>query len=223
MWGRNLSRNMQKFLCFQLTVNIVICVITLIGGIYGHPPLNVIQMLWANLIMDILAAISLGTEPWKDKQSDSNSYEPSVNSSEKRDVQALKDSDSNLSMRIGRTDPILRPFIWQQVIVMAIWQILVLLVLMFFGGFMLGFDEAPNLVYTPLREPATLQATDRLVQDTFVYHVFILMNLFNMFNCRNIALDELNSFKTIFDNWIFLVVLVLEFFLQQLMVNSGSV
>lgn len=67
MWGRLLNRNMQRFLTFQLTINIVISYCTFIGGIFGHPPFNVLQMLWANLIMDILAAIALGTERWVDK------------------------------------------------------------------------------------------------------------------------------------------------------------
>lgn len=64
MWGRNLNKNMQRFLTFQLTLNIVISYCTFIGGIIGHPPFNVLQMLWANLVMDILAAIALGTERW---------------------------------------------------------------------------------------------------------------------------------------------------------------
>ena len=66
MWGRVLNRNMQRFLTFQLTVNLSISYITIIGSIFGHPPLNVLQMLWANLVMDILAAIALGTERWVD-------------------------------------------------------------------------------------------------------------------------------------------------------------
>lgn len=72
MWGRLLNKNMQKFLAFQLTVNIAICFITILGSVYGHPPLNVIQMLWVNLIMDILAAIALGTDAWKDKLDDTS-------------------------------------------------------------------------------------------------------------------------------------------------------
>jgi len=64
MWGRNLNKNMQRFLTFQLTVNISICYSTILGSIWGHPPLNVLQMIWANLIMDILGAIALGTEKW---------------------------------------------------------------------------------------------------------------------------------------------------------------
>jgi len=48
-----------------LTVNIVICFITVLGGAtIGRMPLNVLQMLWANLIMDVLAAIALGTEKY---------------------------------------------------------------------------------------------------------------------------------------------------------------
>jgi Ca2+-transporting ATPase len=58
--------NVQKFLCFQLTVNLVFVVISLAGGFIGHLPLNVLQMLWLNLIMDVLGAIALCTEPWID-------------------------------------------------------------------------------------------------------------------------------------------------------------
>lgn len=50
-------------------MNISIVVITILGGAFlGHTPLNVIQMLWVNLIMDILGAIAIGTEPYKENQ-----------------------------------------------------------------------------------------------------------------------------------------------------------
>jgi len=49
-----------------MTVYISIVVVTIIGGLcLGHTPLNVIQMLWINLIMDSLGAIAIGTEPYK--------------------------------------------------------------------------------------------------------------------------------------------------------------
>ena len=65
-WGRAIFANVKKFLQFQLTINIVICFITILGGATtGTTPLNVIQMLWVNLIMDILGAIAIGTEPYK--------------------------------------------------------------------------------------------------------------------------------------------------------------
>jgi len=49
-----------------MTVNIVLCTITILGAAtIGHHPLNVIQMLWTNLIMDILGAIAICTEPYE--------------------------------------------------------------------------------------------------------------------------------------------------------------
>lgn len=63
-WGRQIFNNVRKFLQFQMTINIVICVITVLGGCtIGQIPLNIIQLLWTNLIMDVLGAIALGTEP----------------------------------------------------------------------------------------------------------------------------------------------------------------
>lgn len=65
-WGRAIFDNVRKFLQFQMTVNISIVFVTIIGGLFlGHTPLNVIQMLWINLIMDSLGAIAIGTEPYK--------------------------------------------------------------------------------------------------------------------------------------------------------------
>lgn len=64
-WGRALFDNVRKFLQFQLTINVSLCFITILAGLsLGHVPLNVIQMLWVNLIMDVLGAIALGTEPY---------------------------------------------------------------------------------------------------------------------------------------------------------------
>jgi P-type Ca2+ transporter type 2C len=66
LWGQATFNNVKKFAQFQLTVNIVICVSTIIcGATLGRAPFSVIQMLWANLIMDILGAIALGTEKYQ--------------------------------------------------------------------------------------------------------------------------------------------------------------
>lgn len=63
-WGRNIIDNIRKFIQFQLSVNIVCIVITFLGGAtLGNPTFSVIQLLWINMIMDTLAAISLATEP----------------------------------------------------------------------------------------------------------------------------------------------------------------
>ncbi len=64
MWGRSLYQNIQRFLLFQLTVNVAACFIVLIGAFMGvESPLTVTQMLWVNLIMDTFGAMALASLP----------------------------------------------------------------------------------------------------------------------------------------------------------------
>ena len=62
-WGRNIFDSIRKFLQFQLTVNMVALVLAFTGAaVLKESPLNPIQMLWVNLIMDTMAALALATE-----------------------------------------------------------------------------------------------------------------------------------------------------------------
>merc|ERR1711893_276437 len=62
-FGRNLQDNVRKFLQFQLTVNITTMVFVISTVlILGHSPFNIVQLLWVNLVMDVLAAIAYSTE-----------------------------------------------------------------------------------------------------------------------------------------------------------------
>lgn len=64
MWGRSLYKNIQRFLLFQLTVNVTACCIVLVGALVGKDsPLTVTQMLWINLIMDTFGAMALASLP----------------------------------------------------------------------------------------------------------------------------------------------------------------
>lgn len=64
MWGRSLYQNIQRFLLFQLTVNVTACFLVLCGAFMGtESPLTVTQMLWINLIMDTFAAMALASLP----------------------------------------------------------------------------------------------------------------------------------------------------------------
>ena len=64
MWGRNVYDSISKFLQFQLTVNIVAVLLTVIAAFtIGDSPLRAIQLLWVNLIMDTFASLALATEP----------------------------------------------------------------------------------------------------------------------------------------------------------------
>ena len=80
MWGRSLYQNIQRFLLFQLTVNVTACLLVLVGAFMGtESPLTVTQMLWINLIMDTFAATALASLPpsesvMKDRPRDRNDF-----------------------------------------------------------------------------------------------------------------------------------------------------
>lgn len=64
MWGRSLYLNIQRFILFQLTVNVAACLTVLFGAFTGtESPLTVTQMLWVNLILDTFAAMALASLP----------------------------------------------------------------------------------------------------------------------------------------------------------------
>lgn len=64
MWGRSLYRNIQRFILFQITVNVTACLVVFFGALFGRQsPLTVTQMLWVNLAMDTFAAMALASLP----------------------------------------------------------------------------------------------------------------------------------------------------------------
>jgi Ca2+-transporting ATPase len=64
MWGRSLYKNIQRFIVFQMTINLCACMLVLLGAFIGlESPLTVTQMLWVNLIMDTFAAMALSSLP----------------------------------------------------------------------------------------------------------------------------------------------------------------
>jgi Ca2+-transporting ATPase len=90
--------------------------------------------------------------------------------------------------------------------------------LMYFGG-IIFFPGSVNLIADDDAVP------ERLTLNTIIFHTFILMNLFNMINCRQLdsaERTEMNIFKTILNNPIFWVVFAIEKTLQHLMVTVGA-
>ncbi|XP_076955339.1 calcium-transporting ATPase 4, plasma membrane-type-like isoform X1 [Bidens hawaiensis] len=107
-WGRAVYINIQKFVQFQLTVNIVALMINFVSAcITGSAPLTAVQLLWVNLIMDTLGALALATEPPHD----------------------------GLMKRppVKRTDSFITKTMWRNIIGQSIYQMAVLFVLNFAG------------------------------------------------------------------------------------------
>ncbi|XP_022723610.1 calcium-transporting ATPase 9, plasma membrane-type isoform X2 [Durio zibethinus] len=118
-WGRSVYANIQKFIQFQLTVNVAALVINVVAAISsGDVPLNSVQLLWVNLIMDTLGALALATEPPTD----------------------------NLMHRspVGRREPLITNIMWRNLLIQALYQVTVLLVLNFAGLSILHLKDDGN-------------------------------------------------------------------------------
>jgi len=114
-WGRNVYASIQKFLQFQLTVNISAVVTALIGAFfYQKSPLAAIQLLWVNLLMDALASLALASEPPKPE----------------------------LLMRppVNRSQHMITRQMWANMLGQAFYQILILMLLLFAGPTWFGIE-----------------------------------------------------------------------------------
>lgn len=115
-WGRCVYNNIQKFLQFQLTVNVAALVINFVAAVSsGKVPLTAVQLLWVNLIMDTLGALALATE------------QPTNELMDKKPV--------------GRTEPLITRVMWRNLLSQALYQITILLTLQFKGRSIFGVDE----------------------------------------------------------------------------------
>ncbi|KAI8015116.1 Calcium-transporting ATPase 8, plasma membrane-type [Camellia lanceoleosa] len=115
-WGRSVYANIQKFIQFQLTVNVAALVINVVAAVSaGDVPLNAVQLLWVNLIMDTLGALALATEPPTDHLMD----RPPV----------------------GRREPLITNIMWRNLLIQALYQVTVLLILNFQGRSILNLKH----------------------------------------------------------------------------------
>ena len=121
-WGRNIFDSIRKFLQFQLTVNFVALVMAFVGGaILRESPLNPIQMLWVNLIMDTLASLALATEPPSDELLKRKPY--------------------------SKREGLITAQMWKFIIFQGLWQIVILGVILFKGTPVL--TKAPKYSESP--------------------------------------------------------------------------
>nr|GMC64894.1 calcium-transporting ATPase 10, plasma membrane-type-like isoform X1 [Ipomoea batatas] len=118
-WGRSVYANIQKFIQFQLTVNVAALIINVVAAVSnGDVPLTAVQLLWVNLIMDTLGALALATEP------------PTDHLMERPPV--------------GRREPLITNIMWRNLIIQALYQVTVLLVLNFRGISILSLGNRDN-------------------------------------------------------------------------------
>jgi magnesium-transporting ATPase (P-type) len=196
-WGRNILDNIRKFIQFQLSVNIVCIIIVFLGGTtLGNPTFSVTQLLWINMIMDTLAAISLATEP-------------------------PHPTEIKLD-RQKKGEKIISSAMWRNIIGQVTYQLVVLIVMLYtvpwwFGkGYVLTDNSKIDFYGQKPGELAntTVDRVHKLEHYTIIFHTFVLMNLFNQFNSKKLGWTERNIFNGFFNNFKFLLVVLLEFVFQ---------
>lgn len=171
-WGRCVYNNIQKFIQFQLTVNVAALVINFIAAVSaGEVPLTAVQLLWVNLIMDTLGALALATE---------------------------RPTNELLKRKpVGRTEPLITNVMWRNLLVQSLYQIAVLLILQFKG----------MSIFNVRKE----------VKDTLIFNTFVLCQVFNEFNARE--MEKKNVFKGIHRNMLFIGIIAITIVLQVIMVE----
>lgn len=220
-WGRALYENIQRFIQFQLTINLSALAIAFLGPLYGiRPPFTVIQLLWINVIMDTFAAIALCSE------------QPSEGLMRKKPKK--------------RDEPIVTRSMGITILTTALFYVvtLTLLLLVMKGdpeqpGWLAGggpwMGESAGKVF-PVQvgelerrdggwllaetgEPVKVRFTLR--QATLFFSAYVLFQVWNLFNCRSLD-PHASGLRGAFRNPWFLGIVVLILIGQLLIVNLGG-
>jgi len=219
MWGRNVYDSISKFLQFQLTVNVTAILCAVVGAAYlGASPLSAVQMLWVNLIMDSFAALALATE--------------------------IPTPELLTRKPYPRNKSLISQVMFKNILFHAIYQFLIVMLALVVPGTLLPCNDnisqkdidagRPSqcahentiwgVVNSKEYEAVTGVSAKRFPteQFTLVFNLFVCMQLFNQLNARKIH-GEFNIFKGIFNNSMFLVILLIEFLGQVFIVEVAQV
>jgi calcium-translocating P-type ATPase len=189
-YGRNIYDCIRKFVQFQLTTNVVAVFMTFLGGIIlKDSPLNAIQMLWVNLIMDSFASLALATEDPTDKLLDRKPY--------------------------SRDASILTPMMLLNIFSQAIFQIIVLTVIIFYGDYLFGVPSDRELEHFMWNEVNGYHFT-------IFFNIFVYMQVFNSINARKLQKDEFNVFEGILGNWLYILIQTIIIVGQVILVTFGG-
>ena len=223
-WGRNIYDNIKRFLQFQLTVNVNALIFTVIGAILlKESPLQAIQLLWVNMIMDSLASLALATE--------------------------LPKPDLLERPPQSKTDFVVSRKMTKHIIWMSLYQMVVLFIFLFGGEYMIpesdevlryngyyrkkigledsdyvfpgrGYKLNGDKLYEAVIEDDVCDGKEKECEEyenidghasrhmTFIFNLFIWLQIINMIAARKIH-DEKNLCAGFFDNPAFLVIWVI--------------
>jgi Ca2+ transporting ATPase len=209
-WGRNVFDNIRRFLQFQLTVNVVALITAFIGAVVmWESPLQAIQLLWVNLIMDSLASLALATEPPKDELLKRPPY---------------RKREYIISAKMAK-----------HIFGQGIYQVILLFVVVFAGHKFIPEEPSTSIVADllpthpveqyrnwdtklifsgmvkgvngdPIYEPMMTATPSR--HFSIVFNLFVFFQIFNMLAARKIN-DEINIFEGVLTNSMFIIIWII--------------
>jgi Ca2+-transporting ATPase len=175
-WGRSVYVNIQKFVQFQLTVNIVALIVNFSSAcLTGNAPLTAVQLLWVNMIMDTLGALALATEPPTD--------------------------DLMKKSPVGRKGNFISNVMWRNILGQSLYQFVVIWYLQTRGKAVFGIDGPDS----------------DLKLNTLIFNSFVFCQVFNEVSSRE--MEEINVFKGILRNYVFVCVLAATALFQIIIVE----
>ncbi len=214
-WGRNVYDAISEFLVFQLTVNVVAVFSVFIGSAsVKETPLQPIQLLWVNLIMDSFASLALATSP--------------------------PTPELLLRQPYKRKAPLLSKFMVRQILGHALFQLGIVLAILYVGDDIFGVpngrgrdddwkDECKrqrsaigvNITQAQFDDEYPESCSQESMHFSIIFNVFVWMQLFNEINARHIH-GELNVFKGFFINKLFVAIWVGTMGMQAILVEFGG-
>ena len=194
MWGRSLYRNIQRFILFQMTINVSACLIVFFGSFLGTAsPLTVTQMLWVNLIMDTFAAMALASLP----------PSPEVMKSKPR----------------HRDDFIITRPMWRGILGMGVFFTALLLgLVVVFRNASFGSIGSESLLQFSWTDPAHEMTT---YEGAVFFTLFVMLQFWNMFNAKAFLTGH-SAFHDLKSDRGFLLVSLLIVLGQILIVTLGG-
>lgn len=194
LYGRTIFNSIRKFIVFQLTINVAAVLVSFVCPLIGvESPLNVIQILWVNLVMDTLAALAFGGEP---------PLERFMHEKPKR-----------------RNEPIISKYMMSEIAVGAGWTFVLSIAMLILGSFPKDSTTSFLEQWGWLRDDAAAGFSEQhAILHTAYFAFFIFVAVFNAFNART---EKANLFDNLGRNKGFLTVFGIIAVVQILMTYLG--
>lgn len=195
LYGRTIFNSIRKFIIFQLTINVAAVLISFICPLLDlASPLNVIQILWVNLVMDTLAALAFGGEPALSR--------------------FMKEKPKK------RTEHIISRNMMSEIIVGAGWTFILSITMLLLGEKIVDADGAAMLESWGWLRPGSIEGDAHIFLTTAYFAFFIFIAVFNGFNART---EKMNLFDNLSRNKGFLTVFGIIAAVQIAMTYIGLV